>query len=466
MRLIGLFLFGCFVLLGAGEVFAQAKFYQCDNKMYLHRDVVILGFPCTQNANRSEVSTQVGVEKIIAAIDLLALQSPESLNIIKRLKKAGPVIIIYDPAYPPVGQNLTTVQQALFLPTFVEKFDQDKTGKKFTVIVSRNGIKQSLQTLAAVLVHELMGHGTQHLEDRILVMRTLDVECEAWLLEEQVYQDFAVDKLSRDMVLFRQNLEQIHCSDFINYMRNRVPDQVKLWDAKNPDVTKLLAIFKGFLKAQHEKGMISTALAAAQNQRATAIQKVAREGHPNDLYALGKMYMAGIGEPENPVEAAIWYEKAAAKKHSGAELALAELYENGKGVKPNLKRAMDLYVRAAKQGEAEAFYALGVMFEVGRGVKKDLKKSQALYVRARAGVNTNPLVTFGMMYNDGTGFVQNVKKAHAFFLKAARLGHKAAQFELGLLLEQGIGVAKNITLAAAWIKKSAAQGYAPAQQHN
>ncbi|PCI38761.1 MAG: hypothetical protein COB46_10600 [Rhodospirillaceae bacterium] len=465
MRLIGLFLLGCFVLFGAGQANAQAKFYQCDNKMYLHLDVVILGFPCPQNGNGSEVSTQVGVDRIIAALDLLAQQSPDSLNTIKRLKKAGPVIIIYDPSYPPKGQNLTSIQQALFLPTFVEKFDQDKTGKKFTVIVGHNGIKQSLQTLAAVLVHELMGHGTQHLEDRILAMRTLDVECEAWLLEEQVYQDLSVDKLSRDMVLFRQNLEQIHCSDFIHYMRNRVPDQVSLWDEKDPDVTKLLNIFKGFLKAQHAKGIISTALAAAQKQRATAIQKVARKGHPNDLFNIGKMYMAGIGEQVNPVEAAVWYEKSAVKKHSGAELALAQMYENGQGVKRNLKRAVDLYVRAAKQGEAEAFYALGVMFELGRGVKKDLKKSQALYARARPGVDTSPLVTFGIMYNDGTGFVQNVKKAHRFFLKAARLGHKAAQFELGLLLEQGLGVAKDITLAASWIKKSAAQGYAPAQRH-
>jgi len=442
---------------------AKAQFYQCDQKMYVHHDIVILGFPCPKNSNGG-VSTQKGVDRIIQAIDLLVAKSPRSLAVIQDLKKTGPVMIIYDPTYPPPGTNLMSQQFALFLPSFAETFDQNTTGKQFTVIVGHAGIQRTLEELASVLVHELMGHGKQHLEDRILAMRVLDVECEAWLREEMAYQDLKMDKLSREMVDFRQQLETLHCSDFIRYMRKRQPDKVALWDVQNPDVPKLLSIFEDYIIAQRERGMISSAQEAILKQREEAIQKVARKDKPEDLYKIGVMYMSAIGQTPDPTSAAIWYQKAAAKGHAGAELALAQLYEAGNGVKQDYAEAIKLYVRAAKQGNSEAFYALGVMFEAGLGVAVDFKKAEALYAKARPGLDTRPLVTFGMMHNEGTGFAKDPIKAQEYFLKAARLGDKAGQFEVGMLLKQGHGVAQDSTLAAAWIQKSAAQGYLPAQR--
>jgi len=450
------------VLLGANLAAGQSAFSQCNNKMYVHRGIVLLGFPCPQNVKGSVVSTQKGINKIIKALDLLATQSPRSFAVIGRLKKSGPVMIVYDPSYPPPGKNLMSIQNALFLPTFVDTFDKKSTGKKFTVIVGRDGIKQSLPKLSAVLAHELMGHGQQYLDDRIFAMRVLDVECEAWLLEELVYQDLNVNKLSQDMVEFRRNLETLHCNDFIRYMRKRLPQQASLWDVQNPDVMKLLNIFKGYIKVQREMGMISSAQVAAKKQREAAISKISRHGSPQDYFDIGVMFMTAVGQKIDSISAAKWYAKAAHKGHAGAQLALAQLYENGDGVKQDLGQALKLYVQAAKQGKFEAFYALGVLFEEGRGVRQDLDKAQALFARAQPGIDTRPLVTFGIMYNDGTGFAQNSTKAHEFFLKAARLGDKAAQFELGLWLEQGVSVHQDMAMASTWIHKSADQGYAPA----
>jgi len=454
----------CFLLFGASMAAAQSNLGQCDNKIYLHQDIVILGFPCPPNLIGSVETSQKGVEKIIEALDLLAHDSPRSFAVIERLKKAGPVIIIYDPNYPAPGTNITTSQIALFLPTFIEQFDKNAKGKQFTVIIGRDGMKWPVKELASVLVHELMGHGKQHLEERIDTMRVLDVECEAWLLEELAYQDFKLDKLSRDMVDFRQQLEKIHCSDFIRYMRKRLPDQASLWDVQNPDVMKLLKVFDGYIEAQRERGMISSAQAAALKQRDDRMKKAERKGDPQDLFEIGQFYMTPIGQDPDPKTAATWFKKAADKGHSGAQFALAQLYENGDGVGQDLDQAVKLYVKAAKQGDYEAFYALGVLFETGRGVQKNIKKAQALYAKARPGFDARPLFVFGQLHNEGVAFPKNSNKAYDFFIKAARLGDKAAQFAVGMALEKGSGVPKDIVLASVWIHKSAEQGYAPAKR--
>ncbi|MBL4692087.1 MAG: sel1 repeat family protein [Magnetovibrio sp.] len=431
--------------------------------MYVHLGIVILGFPCPSNVRHSTMSSQQGVDKVVEALDLLAARSPRSMAVIDMLKKAGPVVIVYDPAYPPRSHKIASIQNALFLPTFIEKFDEKSSGKKFTMLIGRDGIRQTLNKLAAVLVHELMGHGKQYLEDRILTMRVLDVECEAWLYEEQAYQDLKVDKLSSDLVMFRKNLEEIHCSDYIRYMRKRVPEQVALWDQKDLNVPRLLETFKGYIQAQRDRGMISNAQDAVAKQRKDTIAQIERHGRPEDLFKIGKMYMAAVGQTPDPASAAVWFEKAAKKGHGGAMLALAQLYENGEGVAKDLKLALKLYVKAAKKGNFKAFYELGVMFESGLGVPKNQNKAQVLFAKALPGMKPGPLLTFGIMYHDGTGFPKNDHKASEFFLKAARLGNKVAQYEIGLLLEQGLGLPKNVKMASVWIHKSARQGYAPAK---
>jgi len=443
---------------------AQAQFSDCNNKTYVHRDIVILGFPCPANFNGKDVQTQQGVNKIIKAIDLLAEQSPRSFSVIKKLKAAGPVMIVYDPSFPPPGAHVATQQIALFLPTFVEKIDQTDTGKKFTVIVGRNGIKWPLKELTAVLVHELMGHGKQHLENRINEMRVLDVECEAWLREEMAYQDLKLDKHSPHLIDFRQQLESLHCSDFIRYMRKRVPKQAGIWDAKDPNVPKLLKIFEGYIKVQREMGMIASAKTATENQLKEAVKRASGRGDAQEHYDIGTMYLSSVGQQPDAKNAAIWFEKAAKRGHHLAQFSLGQLYETGNGVKKNPAFAAKLYAMAAKKGKPEALYALGVLFEKGMGVDKSLRKAQALYKRARMGTDPRPLVVFANMHNDGTGFSIDHRKAYELFLKAARLGSREAQYEIALLLESGRGVAKNEKLAQDWIYKSADQGYAPARR--
>jgi|GEM_PF-480018 len=445
------------------ETSAQALAAQCDIKTYVHRNIVVLGFPCPAQSDVSIVPTQHGAEKIIQALELLYAHSPKSVAVIEKLKQAGPVIVIYDPSYPPPGVHLTTTQIALFLPTFIDSFDKNNTGKQFTVIVGRDGIKWPVDELSAVLVHELMGHGKQHLEDRIDTMRMLDVECEAWLYQELAHQDLKIDKQSQDMIDFRQQLEGIHCDDFIRYMRKRTPEQAKLWDVQNPNVAKLLNIFDGYIIEQREKGMIASAQAAADRMRDDAIKQVARSNKADELYAIGMMYMSTIGQEADPKTAAAWFRKAALQGHADAQVELAALLETGTGLKQNLPLAIKLYVKAAKHGNAEALYALGVLHETGIGVAKDLRKARAFYAKAKLGFDTRPYAVFGILYRDGLGFQQNHKKAHELLLKAARLGNAWSQYALGELYDQGLGVKETPSLAVRWWWQAAQKGVSGAQ---
>ena len=130
---------------------AHAQTSACDLAAVVHRNIVVLGFPCVHQTDESVVPTLDGVDKIIQALELLYTESPQTFATIEDLKQGGPVIIIYDPAYPPPGVHLTTIQIALFLPTFFNQFDPTIKGKQFTAIVGRDGIKWPESELATVL---------------------------------------------------------------------------------------------------------------------------------------------------------------------------------------------------------------------------------------------------------------------------------------------------------------------------
>ena len=115
------------------------------------------------------------------------------------------------------------------------------------VIVSRHGIKWPTREFAAVMVHELVGHGVQHLNDSWGKMRLIDMECEAWLYEEMAYQDLKINKFSNEMIDFKKQLEK-QCDSFLRYLRNHDPKVAALWDKLNPDVPRLLKHFAGYQK--------------------------------------------------------------------------------------------------------------------------------------------------------------------------------------------------------------------------
>lgn len=80
-----------------------------------------------------------------------------------------------------------------------------------------------------------------------------------------------------------------------------------------------------------------------------------RPGHSDAQYALGLMYVTGLGVKKNVGRGMRWYFIAAQKHHTGAMMALGDLFWTGKNVGKNKIKAMMWYVLAknsARESEA------------------------------------------------------------------------------------------------------------------
>ncbi len=191
------------------------------------------------------VADRAALAALQKSIDALG-GSPLAARAVDTLKANGRIEIIYDPAFP--NEKQTEFEVAAYYPHY---FDPGGTGGRvFLVVVGRHGIKWPTRELAAVLAHELAGHGLQRLRGTFQSMRDFDRECEAQLYQEQAIQDLHVDKNSAFQVRFRQDLEQRYCADFRRYQEMRAPATLKLWDARNPNVPRLLALFHQYMSAR------------------------------------------------------------------------------------------------------------------------------------------------------------------------------------------------------------------------
>ncbi len=244
----------CLILGGLWGILLPTEIGHADPVMdRVHRGIRLMAFAPT-TSSRFDVSVPPAAEsldKIAAAIELIYDRSPRNARRIDALKRRGLVLLAYFPNNFRSRTGLNTQNVALFLPDFLRKRGiKLSDGKEFVVVINQFGVKWPVPELAAIIVHELAGHGGQHLQGRIATGRQLDLECEASLFEEQAYQDFDVPKKSRSIVLFRRRMENRYCADFRDHMRRQTPSQMALWDTLNPDIRQLLAHFRRYSRAQ------------------------------------------------------------------------------------------------------------------------------------------------------------------------------------------------------------------------
>lgn len=198
----------------------------------------------------SVLSPAEGLDRIAAALRLILKRSPANAAAIRRLKADGKVTLVYYPNHFRDRIRLNTQTVALFLPGFLKDRGLGADGRDYAVVINQFGVKWPSPELAAVIAHELAGHGLQQLEGRIASGRLLDLECEASLYQEQAYQDLGVAKKARTVVLFRRQMEFRYCADFRSFMKARAPKSLPLWDSLNPEVPTLLSLFRDYRGTQ------------------------------------------------------------------------------------------------------------------------------------------------------------------------------------------------------------------------
>jgi TPR repeat protein len=209
-----------------------------------------------------------------------------------------------------------------------------------------------------IIVHELVGHGIQHLNGWLDWVREIDLECNANLYGERFYQDVGIDKKSREVVQFRRALESHWCADFKAHMKQDDPAVLALWDVLDPDIPRLLAEFDRYVEAMRHSGAAAQAIEAARAMRLREIDEGVRKqavaGDRDAQYRLALLYRDGIGLDADPRQAAEWFYRAALQGDARAQLNLGVLYANGTGVARDLSESLIWLRKAAAQGSAEA----------------------------------------------------------------------------------------------------------------
>ena len=321
-----------------------------------HRGIRLVGvsLPSADRYDVELLPLTPAIAKIKGAINKIYKGSSFSSKRINTLKKNGRVTLVYDANFP--KNQISSVIIAAFFPDF---FQKGKGGlKEFLVVIGRFGIKWPIDKLAAIIVHELVGHGLQHLRGRTTQDRKIDKECEALIYEEKAYQDFKMRRDTRAMVLFRHNIRDKWCSDFRLFLTRKGLNADEIWNYGKPDVSYLLTHFDGYIKHLRKTGVSGKAVAAAKIKRKVKfaeIEKRVRErGSSDEMLSIGNRHLRGIGVKRDPSKAVSWFEMSAELGNAKAQYTLGVLYNKGLGIPQNLRKAYEWISLASIRGHKKA----------------------------------------------------------------------------------------------------------------
>ena len=434
----------------------------------VHRDITLIAQPPPAGVKYDVgiVDPKTAMDSLQKAFDLLFLKSPFSKAAIETLQKNGKVFVVYDPKFPKKIEDMTQIAAAFFFPDYFKKRGGGRGFEGFLAVVTRHGIKWPTSQLAAILAHELVGHGMQQLRGRFGFIREVDLECEAWLYSEQAFQDLGVDKFSRDSVTFRQTMEYGYCPDFKTYMRQTDPGSEKLWDVLNPDVPRILGIFEKYAKTLSAGGVAGKAIKAAKQLRfEDRLRKIEAQGSAEELFGVAIAFRDGLEVPRDQKKALKWFLLAAKKGLKTAQLEMAFIYDKGLGVTPSKSQAAKWFYNAAAQGEAYAQFTLARRLGTGTGVRKNEAQAVKWYRMAAKQGFAIAQYHLARSYAKGKGIGKNANQAAQWQRQAADQGFALAQYQMGQKYAKGQGVAKDQAQAVKWFRKAALQGLALAQYY-
>ncbi|KAF9976057.1 hypothetical protein BGZ73_009216 [Actinomortierella ambigua] len=158
------------------------------------------------------------------------------------------------------------------------------------------------------------------------------------------------------------------------------------------------------------------------------------------------------------------YLSAADKGCVKAYVPLAKMYLQGLGIPQNLEQAAEWFRKAGEQGDMEAQFALADMYYFGRGVELDYSEASTWYRKAAENGHANSQINLAAMYQRGMGVELSDTLAEEWFKKAADQGDHVALFQLGLIYEEGKpGVPKDHQRAINMYRQAAELGHAKAE---
>lgn len=178
-------------------------------------------------------------------------------------------------------------------------------------------------------------------------------------------------------------------------------------------------------------------------------------------YALGELYEAGKGVPQDYNEAVGWYTRAADLGSIKAMLKLAVVQREGlPGIPPDLASSTSWLQRAAEQGSIPGALELGRAYQAGVGVAPNAQEAAKWFGQALAGGAISAEYNMGMLYKNGLGGQPDFVRAVEHFERGANAKDARAMLALGDLYANGEGVPADKIQAHAWYSLATDNGAA------
>lgn len=130
------------------------------------------------------------------------------------------------------------------------------------------------------------------------------------------------------------------------------------------------AVASEYPPALHNRALV---MLARKNYEAAIdlLQNSASKDFPPSQYSLGKIYQAGIGLAESPVDAFKYVEMAANNGFAKAQYNLGKMYRDGYGVAVNEAVSSAWYLKAAEQGYSQAQNKISARYGIGEGLPQN-----------------------------------------------------------------------------------------------
>ena len=149
------------------------------------------------------------------------------------------------------------------------------------------------------------------------------------------------------------------------------------------------------------------------------LRRLAREGHPQAMGALGLHYYVGDYVPQDFDEARYWSEKGQLHGDPTALYCLGLMYDRGEGVPRDAKLAFAYYFESAHAGYAASMTNLGLMYAEGEAIERDLKEAFNWMKKGAEAGDAMACYNLADMYAKGDGVEPDPEMTVRYYEKAA-----------------------------------------------
>ena len=209
---------------------------------------------------------------------------------------------------------------------------------------------------------------------------------------------------------------------------------------------------------EEQRGFVFHTPQGEQELSIGEVMKLASEGDPDGLYALGMAHLFGWDIEQNEGLGYKYLEEASDKGQTEAMNLLVSMFMKGEYDGMDSEKAAGLAIRAAKDGIPESQLYAGLAYMDGVGVQQDYREAARLFRLAANQGNDEARTDLAFLFQQGLGVEKDVSKGFKMYRTAAKNGNLNAMFHLAICYEYGTGTDLDLDKAVEWYTKGSDAG--------